>query len=52
VRTLTEIMNTNRSDKGTEDFIEDLQVSPNTLDILHRMQPGLPGDRPPGQDLQ
>jgi hypothetical protein len=29
--------------------IEDLQVSPNTRDILHRMQRGLPGDRPPGK---
>ena len=24
-------------------------MSPNTLDMLHRMQPGLPGDRPTGK---
>ena len=33
---------------GGQYFIEDLQVSPSTLGVLHRIYPGLPGEWPPG----
>jgi hypothetical protein len=36
---------------GGQYFIEDLHVSPNTVNMLERMQAGLPGDRPPGKTL-